>query len=615
MYEELGLKVGLEIHQQLNTKRKLFCHCSTVLRTEEPEFEIKRRLRPSFSEKGEIDQAALAEVKKELTFVYQGYDTVCLVELDEEPPHPLCGEAVNVGIEVALLVKAHIVDELHTMRKIVIDGSNTSGFQRTLLLATHGVLEVGGRPYGISLVGLEEDAARIIETRGTEKVYRLDRLGIPLIEVATEPDIRTPQEAREVALAIGQVFRATKKVKRGLGTIREDINISIKEGARCEIKGVQELDLIAVYVEREVERQVNLIKISRELTERKASLLNDICDVSSLFGNTKAKVIQKALKKGGKVLAVVLPGFAGFVGREIQPGRRLGTEFSDRARIVGVGGIFHSDELPKYGITAAEVEAVTHFLEMTETDAFVLVADEKEKAERALREVVLRAEEALQGVPEETRQPLPDGNTRYARPLPGAGRMYPETDIPSLVITEKRIQKIQENLPELPHAKLKRFIAEYTLSDEHAEKILNSGYEDLFEETQQYGLKSTLFIRAIDILKNMEHSKKYIEDEKELGICFEKLARGEIVKEALDDILPALAEGKKMSEITLETVSQSDVEEIVKKVVQANTGVIKEKGMRAVAPLMGKCMKELRGKADGKIVNEILIEEVKKIAG
>jgi glutamyl-tRNA(Gln) amidotransferase subunit E len=244
---DVGLKIGLEIHQQLNTKRKLFCHCSTALRTEPPQFEIKRKLRPSFSEKGKIDQAALVEVKKGLTFVYQGYDSVCLVELDEEPPHPLSEEAVAIGIEVALLLRAHIVDEIHTMRKIVIDGSNTSGFQRTLLLATGGELTVEGKTYGIPSICLEEDAARIVETRGEEKVYRLDRLGIPLIEIATDPDITSPEEARDIALALGQILRATGKVKRGLGTIREDLNISIKEGARCEIKGVQGLDLIPVY--------------------------------------------------------------------------------------------------------------------------------------------------------------------------------------------------------------------------------------------------------------------------------------------------------------------------------------------------------------------------------
>lgn len=613
MYEDLGLKVGLEIHQQLDTGRKLFCHCPTVLRTDEPQFEIKRKLRPSFSEKGKIDQAALAEVKKGLTFVYQGYDSVCLVELDEEPPHPLSEESVDTGLAVSLLLKAHPVDEVHTMRKIVIDGSNTSGFQRTLLLATNGVLQVEGKQYGIPTICLEEDAARIIETRGEEKVYRLDRLGIPLIEVATDPDIRTPEEARDIALAIGQVLRATGRVKRGLGTIREDLNISIKEGARCEIKGVQQLDLIAVYIEREVQRQLTLAEIRKELETRKATVCKEIMDVTACFSSTKVKIIKNTLERGGKVLGILLPGFCGSVGQEIQPGRRLGTEFSDRAKVVGVGGIFHSDELPAYGITDQEVSAVSQVLNRKREDAFVLVADEEEKSRKALEEVLIRAQEALTGVPEETREPLPDGNTRYARPLPGAERMYPETDIPSLVITKERIEHISEELPELPHVKLKRFITAYAVTPEHAVKILNSGYEDLFEETQTMNLRPTLFIKAVDILKALEHEEKYIEDERELKICFEKLAKNEIVKEALDDILFQLAEGKKMKDITVETVSAGDVEDIIKKVVAENRKTIEEKGMRAVAPLMGVCMKELRGKADGKLVNDILTAEIKKL--
>ena len=613
MKEKLGVKVGLEIHQQLNTDRKLFCHCPTELRTEEPDYEVKRKLRPSFSEKGKIDQAALAEVKKGLTFVYQGYDSTCLVELDEEPPHPLSEEAVHVGIQVALLLKARVADEVHTMRKIVIDGSNTSGFQRTLLLATGGVLVMNGKEYTIPTICLEEDAARIIETRGEEKVYRLDRLGIPLVEIATGPDITSPEEARHVAETLGQILRATGKVKRGLGTIREDLNISIAEGARCEIKGVQMLDLIATYVEREVHRQAALVDISQELARRNAQVLHGVVNVSSCFTKTEAKIIISSLKKGEMVCGLLLKGFSGLLGKEIQPGRRLGTELADRARVVGVGGIFHSDELPAYGISGEEVDSVREALSAGEGDAFVLVADGEEKCRAALHEVAIRAEEALDGVPEETREPLPDGNTRYARPLPGAERMYPETDIPSRVITEEQMHALSSTLPELPHVKLQRFMKEYGLTDSHAQKILNSGYENIFEETQTFGLKASLFIKAIDILKNLEHFHKYVSDESQLILCFEKVARGEIVKEAMDDILPYLAEGKHLEELDLITVSSSDVETVVKGVIEKNLQVIKEKGLRAVAPLMGKCMKELRGKADGKLVNDLLLQEIKQV--
>jgi glutamyl-tRNA(Gln) amidotransferase subunit E len=613
VYEELGVKVGLEIHQQLDAGRKLFCHCPTELRIDEPEYEVRRKLHPSFSEKGKIDQAALAEVKKGLTFVYQGYDSTCLVELDEEPPHPISEEAVHVGIQVALLLQARVVDEVHTMRKIVIDGSNTSGFQRTLLLATGGILVMDGKEYSIPTICLEEDAARIIETRGEEKVYRLDRLGIPLVEIATGPDITSPMEARQVAEALGQILRATGKVKRGLGTIREDLNVSIVDGARCEIKGVQMLDLIATYVEREVERQAALVDIARDLSRRNARVIHTVVDVSSCFQKTKAKIIKNSLNKGEKVCGLLLKGFSGLVRKEIQPGRRLGTELADRARVVGVGGIFHSDELPAYGISGEEVHSVKEMLAAGEGDAFVLVADGEDKCRAALHEVAVRAEEALDGVPEETREPLPDGNTRYARPLPGAERMYPETDIPSLVITEEQIHTISHSLPELPHSKLQRFMKEYNLTDSYAKKILNSGYEDIFEETQKFGLKSSLFIKAIDTLKNLEHAHKYIADESQLILCFKKVARGEIVKEAMDDILPQLADGNLLEDLDLTTVSSSHVETVVKNVVQKNIQVIKEKGMRAVAPLMGTCMKELRGKADGKLINDLLTQEIKKV--
>jgi glutamyl-tRNA(Gln) amidotransferase subunit E len=614
MNESCGLKVGLEIHQQLDTRRKLFCHCSTELRIDEPEFEVRRKLRPSFSERGKIDPAALAEMKKGFTFVYQGYDSICLVELDEEPPHPLADEAVDVGIQVALLLQAQVVDELHTMRKVVIDGSNTSGFQRTALLATGGMLIIDGKKYGIPSICLEEDAARIVETRGEEKVYRLDRLGIPLLEIATDPDITSPQEARMVAETLGQILRATGKVKRGLGTIREDLNISIAGGARCEIKGVQMLDLIGAYVEREMERQATLVSISEELTRRNARVIPDPVNVSPCFEKTRAKIIRTALKRGGGVYGIVLKGFAGYIGKEIQPERRLGTELADRARVVGVGGIFHSDEMPAYGITPQEIDSVEKMLSITKGDAFVLVADQEESCREALHEVAIRAEEALKGVPEETREPLPDGNTRYARPLPGAERMYPETDIPSLVITGERIHAQSRSLPELPHVKLNRFKSDYDLTDSHARKILHSGFEDLFEKTQALGMKPSLFIKALDILKNLEHSNHYVTDESQLMLCFEKLSRGEIVKEAMDDILPQLAEGKKLEELDLTTVSATDVETVIKNVVQEHIPLIREKGMRAVAPLMGKCMKELRGKADGKIVNTVLTEEIKKIA-
>src|SRR5216117_3575326 len=265
-YRTVGLKVVLEIHQQLGT-HKLFCADASALVDDPGGQRFRRRLRPTQSELGEVDAAAIEEAKRRLTFVYETTPNSCLVEADEEPPHPPNPEALDIALEIALLLDAKPVNEVDFMRKIVIDGSNTAGFQRSALVALDGQLAVNGKRIGVPTILLEEDAARKLGEAEAEVVYRLDRLGIPLVEIATTPDIETPEEAREVALAFGSLLRATRKVMRGIGTIREDLNVSIKGGSRIEIKGVQELRLIATFVDKEVERQRMLLEVAAELKE------------------------------------------------------------------------------------------------------------------------------------------------------------------------------------------------------------------------------------------------------------------------------------------------------------------------------------------------------------
>jgi glutamyl-tRNA(Gln) amidotransferase subunit E len=357
--------VGLELHQQLDTTRKLFCHCPPVVRDDPPHGGFIRQLRPTQSEMGEVDPAALFEFQKHRLFYYEYYnDTTCLVEADEEPPHDLSDEAIDVCLTMAIFLDAQPVDEIHAMRKIVIDGSNTTGFQRTCIISKGGRIKLGKKQIGIQTLCLEEDAARKIDAQEIPNttVYRLDRLGIPLIEIATAPDIRSPEEAQEVALSLGLLLRSTGRVKRGLGTIRQDVNVSIMEGAVIEIKGLQQLDMLSTVVELEAMRQWNLLRIREELRSRgvrTSDISRTPVDVSHVFQSSQSKVVRRALESGGSVYALVLPGFAGLVGKEIQPGRRLGTELSDYAKFWGgVGGIFHTDELPKYGITEKEVTAL-----------------------------------------------------------------------------------------------------------------------------------------------------------------------------------------------------------------------------------------------------------------
>src|SRR2546423_9943637 len=310
-YRALGLKVGLEIHQQLAT-HKLFCEDASVLVDSPGGQRFRRRLRPTQSELGEIDAAAIEEAKRRLTFVYETTPNSCLVEDDEEPPHPPNPEALDIALEIALLLEAKCTSEVDFMRKIVIDGSNTSGFQRSALVALDGHLDTNGKRIGVPTILLEEDAARKLGEAEGEVVYRLDRLGIPLVEIATSPDIETPDEAREVALAFGSLLRATKKGMRGIGTIREDLNVSIKGGSRIEIKGVQELRLISTFVEKEVERQRMLLEVAAELKRRGIrSIPSGGQDLRAAFQGTQSKVVAAALEKGGGILGGALPRFAG----------------------------------------------------------------------------------------------------------------------------------------------------------------------------------------------------------------------------------------------------------------------------------------------------------------
>jgi glutamyl-tRNA(Gln) amidotransferase subunit E len=621
-YEKIGLKVGLEIHQQLDTKAKLFCQCKPELFKEPPEITFLRRLRPTQSELGQIDPAAYFEFQKGIKILYEANrQTSCLVEMDEEPPHPLNMEAVETALTVALMLNAKPVEEIHVMRKTVIDGSNTTGFQRTCVIALNGKIKIANKTVPIQHISLEEDAARKMgEEEGNIIRYRIDRLGIPLIEIATAPVINTPKEAGEVALAIGKILRATGKVKRGLGTIRQDLNISIPNGALTEIKGVQELELLPLVVEYEVQRQLNLIKISQELKAigaKTEEIKEEYYDVTEIFKQTKCKVIQKALNKNQKVLAIKLPKFKDFLKRELIPNLRLGTEMADRAKFWGrVGGIFHTDELPNYGITNQEIQKLKEATKAQEKDAIVFVADNPENAKDALRAVLERAKETLRGVPEETRAANPDGTTRYMRPRPGAARMYPETDIPPTQITEDYIKKISAHLPELPEQKLKRLMENYKLNQKLAKQILDSEYSETFETIIKESQVSPTTVAAFltETLKALKREGIQIEkiSENQIREIFKKLSSGEITKETMQDIISWLSkhEDKSVEEaiqsLSLKMLSKEELEKIINTTIEANKNLIKERGEKAHGIILGIIMREVRGKANATIVSELL---------
>jgi glutamyl-tRNA(Gln) amidotransferase subunit E len=504
------------------------------------------------------------------------------------------------------------------MRKQVIDGSNTGGFQRTGMVATDGYLDT---PYGkviIESLGLEEDAARRVETKDGFTEFRLDRLGIPLAEITTDPSMHHPDQVREVAYMLGQILRNTN-VKRGLGTIRQDLNISIAEGARVEIKGVQDLDLMAEIVNREVQRQLELIDIKKQLQLRNAEVLEEIHDLDELFEDTESKI----LKSAETIKAVVLKGFDGQIGREVQPGRRFGTEIASYAKKRGVSGIFHSDELPAYGITQEEVDKVNDFLNIGEEDAFIIVAHDEDIAISALEEVKRRANLGLEGVVEETRKALDDGNTEYMRPLPTANRMYLETDIPLFKITSDRVEPIANNLPELPDVKQARIIEEYKLSEDLATQLVKRQEADMFEAILadvDVDATPVASLLAYDLreIKREGHDINILTLDHFKGI-FTLLADGKIAKDSVRKLAietikspdTDIAEIAEKSNLVM--MSEDDVAKIIAGIVADNEGMVKERQMGAMGPLMGMCMKQLKGKADGGMVNKIVREEIQKL--
>jgi glutamyl-tRNA(Gln) amidotransferase subunit E len=627
-YAKIGLKVGLEIHQQLSTQTKLFCSCPPALFKEDPEIIFLRRLRPTQSELGQIDPAAFFEFQKGVKILYEAnLENSCLVEMDEEPPHPLNMEAVKAVLTVALLMKAEPVDEVHVMRKTVIDGSNTTGFQRTCVIAMGGWIKVGEKVIPIQHASLEEDAARKTGEEDSGKImrYRIDRLGIPLIEVATAPVIYSPSEAQEVALAIGKILRDTGKARRGLGTIRQDLNVSLPNGALMEIKGVQELELISKVVEYEVERQLELIQIKEELETKgvkKEDLNQKFLDVTEVFRQTKCKVIHKALEKDQKVLAIKLPKFAGFLKRELMPGFRLGTEMSDRAKYWGrVGGIFHTDEMSAYGITSKELEALNTAIGASEDDAVVFVADIGENVDDALKAVIERAQEALDGVPAETRAAKEDGTTRYMRPRPGAARMYPETDIPPAILTAELVEKIRSSLPEPSDKKITRLMQDYSLNDKLARQITDSEYGVLFESIvkESKAQATTIAVFLTETLKALRRDGVAVErvTDNQIREIFNSTGSGEITKEAVAEVVIWLSQNEDKTvqdavvALELEMFTESELSDIIDSVIADNRQTVDQLGTKAFGLIMGIVMKKVRGKADPALVSSHLRERLK----
>ncbi len=625
--DDLGIRAGLEIHQQLATNKKLFCDCKPV-ETEEYSIRFQRKLRSAKSELGEYDPAALFERSKSKSIVYYGNpESSCLVEQDEEPPHELDKDAKKIALVIASALNSEIFSEIYPMRKTVVDGSNTAGFQRTMLISQGGSFETEENKIGIQSICLEEDAAKNLGDKDSVRRFGLERLGIPLVEIATEPFEVGPKNIKKVALALGRILRSTKKVRRGLGSIRQDVNVSIREGGVViEVKGVQQLDQLEKVVEYEAIRQHGLLRISKELQTRDKWTHDeneDRKDITELFSGCNSKIIQNAIKKKQRIVGISFKNLAGLFGFSPYKGVRLGKEIAELVRFFGIAGVFHSDELPNYGVKQTDIESLRDHMKIKETDGFLILACPEEKTKIVIDQIILRIEHIRDhGIPNDTRLATQEGQTKFLRPRPGAARMYPETDIPPVTISEDELEESRENVPRSWDESIKELQTKFGLNLQLAEQIFDSKYASLFEKILERTKVNPTFVASVfcSTITNLERSGLDSEllTSEQIVKAFEFLEKGKIANESIEIIFESIMSGKSgsieeaMKASSMETVDESELEKIVQVLVDKNEQLIKNQKERAIGPLMGIVMKELRGKAPGKTVNSLLMKSIQK---
>ena len=622
-YEKLGLLCGLEIHQQLDSKTKLFCRCPAELQgTREPDFTLKRFMRPVLGEMGTYDEAMLTEYEKEMTIVYEGYnDVICTYELDETPPFECNDEARKIAIKIALLLNSNIIEEMHVCRKNYLDGSVPCGFQRTMILAKDGYLELeNGKKIGIDILCLEEDAARKIITEEKTNFFRLDRLGIPLVEITTKPDINDPMECRECAERLGLLLWSTK-VKKVLGSIRQDVNVSIKAGTRIEIKGVQKLDWIPILINHEVSRQLNLVEIKEELQKRnlkEEDLPKKPIDLSKVMAKTKCGFIIKGIKSGKKLYGINFTGFNGLLGKELMEDYRFGTEIASKVKsISGLKGLIHSDEdLKKYKFNDEDIKTLKDNLNTKQGDCFILVLGNKKDVDKAFNIIINRVKYAFKGVPPETRRALENGNTEFLRELHGGARLYPDTDSQAIINYNDEIKAIKGDLPEYTWDVIKNYSKKFKIEERFIKDLIFTGNLTIFNDLIEiYPDNPTLIITTLlETSTALRRDGKDIENitETDYKDIFTLLKKKEIGKEAIEEMMSLKADSPELSieqikeNLKIESISVEDLKKIINEIVKNNLDLIKEKEMRAMGPLMGEVMKKVRGKIDGAIVSKEL---------
>ncbi len=630
-YEKVGLICGLEVHQQLLTERKLFCHCPAGKYTTEHDAIILRHMRPTLSELGEYDGTALMEFKTRKNIIYLlHHSNVCTYELDDTPPFRVNQQGLDVAIEQCLMLGCDIVDEVHIARKQYLDGSIPTGFQRTAIVGVSGSLPFRGRELKITQVSLEEDSCREVSDRGHLIIWRTDRLGMPLIETVTEPTLRTPEEVEEAILLIGRVCRSTGHVRTGIGASRQDVNVSVRGGRRVEIKGVPKASWAARLVHNEAIRQVNLLKLRDELHQRGFTspdkLRSETFDITRFlerssfpffhrqnwenYHHQEGRQPEFELGKGDfRVKAIKLNGLKGTLNWPTQPELTFAHEIAGRVRVIsGLDQqpiIVHSERWPDYHLSRKELKFLKKKLRCGPDDIFVVVWGAEEDTDTALKEILIRYQDALDGVPSETRQPFSDGSTDFERILPGPERMYPDTDSPPERVTRERVEKLQQALPDPPWIREERYSKAGLPKETIHYLIRRNGARlvDLVVEKAKADLKQAgfLFGEKLKGLRRAGIPVDAISDEQWIAF-FNATHKKPVIWEAWKQLISSMAQHPQSScnnlieRLHLGTPPQHWKEELAQKLQDIQPDHPNESPQQRFRFLIGHALKTLRGR-------------------
>jgi glutamyl-tRNA(Gln) amidotransferase subunit E len=608
-YALVGFKSGLEIHQQLFTAKKLFCRCPAGRYSPKYDAEILRHMRPTLSELGEYDGTALMEFKTKKEIIYRiNRETVCTYEMDDTPPFMINEDALDIALGIGLLYDCIMVDELHIARKQYLDGSIPTGFQRTTIVGVDGKIPYKDRFIRIIQLGLEEDACREVSDVGHRRIYRTDRLGMPLIETVTGPDMKTPQEVAEVAQILRRIVRSTGGVRTGLGAGREDVNVSVTGGTRIEIKGVPRIPRIPHLTYNEAMRQWNLLRLRDELGRRgvtTAAFASCSEEITKHLKKTHYLPLETALANGMSVYGVRLNGFRDLLRWQTQTDTYFNQEISDRVRVIAclttLPNIIHSDS-PGESLTSAEWGMVKKSLGARDEDTVVVVWGPGADARLGGQEIAARAREATVGVPSETRQALKDGTNGFERILPGPDRMYPDTDLPPKRIPAERLDAIRAKLPPRLAAR-ERWYAEIGVPRDLVPVLSLSPFGGLFETAvKTWGLSPKL--AALVLAQYPKRLKRkglpWRElDEAPLSAAFEAVRSGRLRKEGILPLLErVLTERRTVADILSAGAPEGDMMREIDEIASGLAGRTFSRPAGAARRTMGMLMAKWRGYID-----------------